>query len=186
MSPVFLGCPKLGEAHGESSEWLSFLSTPILQNSMTAVFSGDSNAFENRYTHALKFLIFGSDMSGRKSYLGLKRQIQNFQVDFTIGIKKWAARIDDFQSYLPHMLWEAGAKGNQAPTMFNEQDLREILEGCLNKYHLSKLTHIDWDLSEQSYRESISKLESIEREIINTPVTLGITCKPFSLMSLII
>ena len=112
--------------------------------------------------HALKFLIFGADMAGRKSYIGLKRQIRNFNVDFNFGIKKWAARIDDLQAYLPHMLWEAGAKQNLSPTPFNEQDLREILEGCLNKYHLSKLTHIDWDLSEKAYRESISKLIGLE------------------------
>ena len=83
--------------------------------------------------HALKLLIFGSDMAGKKSYIGLKRQMRNFNVDFNHGIKQWAARIDDYQSYLPHMLWEAGAEDGESPTKFDEQDLQELLEGCLNK-----------------------------------------------------
>ena len=46
--------------------------------------------------HSLKLLIFGSDMAGKKTYIGLKRQMRNFNVDFNHGIKQWAARIDDY------------------------------------------------------------------------------------------
>ena len=66
------------------------------------------------------------------------------------------------------MLWEAGAIKGNLPTKFDEQNLREILEGSLNKYHISKLTHLDWDISMKPYRESISKLESVESDIIQT------------------
>ena len=118
--------------------------------------------------HTLKLLVFGSDMAGKKSYLTLKRQIRQFRVDVNHGIKKWPARIDNLQSYLPLMLWEAGALKGQSPTKFNEQDLCKNLEGSLNKYHISKLTHLDWDVSMKPYRESISKLESVESDIIQT------------------
>ena len=66
------------------------------------------------------------------------------------------------------MLWEAGAKKGDQPVKFGERDLREILKACLNRYYLSKLTHLDWYLSEQPYRASISKLESVEQDIIQT------------------
>ena len=131
----------------------------------------DSDQYPNdvitKCIHALKLLVFGSDMAGKKTYLTLKQQMRAFNVDFNHGIKRWAARIDDYQSYLPHMLWEAGAEdGGKEPTKFGKQDLREILEGCLTRFHLSKLTHVDWDISRKPYRESISKLESLEKDII--------------------
>ena len=74
--------------------------------------------------------------------------------------------MDDFQSYLPEMLWEAGEQQGKTMEKFNEHEMRELLDGCLHKLHQSKLTQLDWDISAQTYRESISKLESVEQDII--------------------
>jgi hypothetical protein len=119
----------------------------------------------NEAIHHLKFLVFGTDISGRKSYMRLRRQMHNYPVSLQHGIKKWAARMDDFQSYLPDMLWEAGEKRGDKMDAFPELKMREVLDYNLNRLQQSKLTQLDWDLSEETYRASISKLESVEAEI---------------------
>ena len=60
--------------------------------------------------HSLKFEIFGVDMASTNSYYKLRRQIRGMKINFTDGVRKWAQRIEDYQSYLPDMLWESGEK----------------------------------------------------------------------------
>ena len=37
-------------------------------------------------------------MKGKKTYTRLRRVMSNFKINFTHGIRKWAQRIDDYQS----------------------------------------------------------------------------------------
>merc|ERR1712214_137906 len=107
-----------------------------------------------------------SDMRGKKTYTRLRRIMSNFKINFTQGIWKWAQRIDDYQSYLEDMLWEAGEKRGESMRKFTETELRELLDGCLNMSYNTKLINLDWDVQEHPYKESIAKLESVEPEII--------------------
>ena len=116
--------------------------------------------------HALKFEIFGVDMSSTNSYYKLRRQIRGMKINFTDGIRKWAARIDDYQAYLPDMLWESGEKEGKQMIPFDETDLREILDSAMTKVHLAQLLNVDWNHHEKPYGESIAKLESLEPQII--------------------
>ena len=120
----------------------------------------------NECIHRLKLLVYGSDMKGKKTYTRLRRVMSNFRINFNNGIRKWAQRMDDYQSYLPDMLWEAGEKRGETMRKFNETELRELLDGCLNMSYNTKLINLDWDVQEHPYRESLAKLESVEPEII--------------------
>ena len=79
--------------------------------------------------HQLKLLIYSSDMKGKKTYTRLCCVMSNFKINFTHGIRKWAQRIDDYQSYLEDMLWEAGEKRGESMRKFAETELRELLDG---------------------------------------------------------
>ena len=116
--------------------------------------------------HALKFEIFGVDMSSSNSYYKLRRQIRGMKINFTDGVRKWAARIDDYQAYLPDMLWESGEKKGKEMMPFDETDLKEILDSAMTKVHLAQLLNVDWNHHEKPYAESIAKLESLEPQII--------------------
>ena len=116
--------------------------------------------------HALKFEIFGVDMASTNSYYKLRRQIRGMKINFTDGVRKWAARIDDYQTYLPDMLWESGEKIGKTMQPFDDTDLKEILDSAMTKVHLAQLLNVDWNHHERPYTESIAKLESLEPQII--------------------
>ena len=116
--------------------------------------------------HALKFEIFGVDMASSNSYYKLRRQIRGMKINFTDGVRKWAARVEDYQTYLPDMLWESGKKLGKIMTPFDETDLKEILDSAMTKVHLAQLLNVDWNHHERPYAESLAKLESLEPQII--------------------
>jgi hypothetical protein len=122
--------------------------------------------------YALKLEVFGNDIIGRKSYTGLRRHMRAFKVDLNHGIRKWATRMDDLQSYLPHLLWEAGESRGETLDPFGEHEMREILDAAIHKQQQEKLLNIDWDILEHSYQESIAKLDSIERSVVRETQTL--------------
>ena len=49
---------------------------------------------------------------------------------------------------------------------FGKHEIREILEGAIHKQQQAKLINIDCDILEHSYQESITKLDSIERSVV--------------------
>ena len=49
---------------------------------------------------------------------------------------------------------------------FDEDAMREILDGTIHKQQQSRLTNIDWDVLENSYQESIAKLEILKGSIL--------------------
>ena len=116
--------------------------------------------------HTLKFEIFGNDSHGKNSYTKLKRQVRSLRVDFTNGIRKWASRVEDFQSYLTDTLWEPGEKWGETMQAFTEMELREILDGSLHPAYHAQLINLDWDIFENDYSETLAKLESIEPHVI--------------------
>jgi hypothetical protein len=79
-----------------------------------------------------------------------------------LGIRACDTRLSDFQEYLPRCLWKAGEPRGKEPTAFTEDDKRKLIEAALPPTYLTKLGEIGWDLQENSYYESISKLESLE------------------------
>jgi hypothetical protein len=116
--------------------------------------------------HALKFEIYGVDMASTNSYYKLRRQIRGMKINFTDGVRKWAARIEDYQAYLPDMLWESGEKAGKMMRPFDETEMREILDSAMTKVHLAQLLNVDWNHHEKPFAESIAKLESLEPQII--------------------
>ncbi len=116
--------------------------------------------------YCLKLDYFGNDRAGRASYNKLKRQMRNTRVETTLGcVRKWATRIDEWQAYLPEMLWDAGERRGLKAQKFNEMELRELLDGCLHNVHHQHLINIDWDVTERNYMETITKLETLESQI---------------------
>ena len=116
--------------------------------------------------HALKGTIYGTDSYGRNIYTKLKKQMRNSKINFIDGIRKWANRMNDYQTYLPDMLWESGEAVSRPITKFSEMDMREILENALTKVHEAHLQRIDWECLDEEYSETVSKLESMEQMII--------------------
>ena len=116
--------------------------------------------------HALKFEIYRVDMASCNSYYKLRCQIRGMKINFTDGVRKWAQRIEDYQSYLPDMLWESSEKNGKQMVPFDETDMREILDSAMTKVHLAQLLNVDWNHHEKPYTESIAKLESLEPQII--------------------
>lgn len=51
---------------------------------------------------------------------------------------------------------------------FNEHEIRDLLSLCLHKLYESKVAYLDRDILEQTYQESVSKLESVEHDSIQT------------------
>ena len=96
----------------------------------------------NKCLYALKLEVFGNDIIGRKSYTRLKRHMRAFKVDVNHGIRKWATRMDDLQSYLPHLLWEAGESCGKELAPFGEHKMREILDGAIHKQQQAKLIRL--------------------------------------------
>ena len=115
--------------------------------------------------HALKLEVFGSDYVGKTSYNNLQNFIRGLKVNLSLGIRKWATRIDDLQSYLPLMLWEAGEKRGHKLKPFDEMELRTILAGALHKLQTAKLINIGWDLQEKEFTTSLATLEGLEFSI---------------------
>jgi hypothetical protein len=76
----------------------------------------------------LSLKIFGSDHAGKSAYIQLQRTIHQFKVDLSFGIRTWAERMEDFQSYLPHCLWNTGERRQEKPRSLTESKMREILE----------------------------------------------------------
>lgn len=74
--------------------------------------------------------------------------------------------MNDFQSYLLDMLWEAGEKQAKTMTKFNEYEMWRIFDGCFHQLYQSKHTHLNWGILEQTYQESVSKIESVKNNII--------------------
>ena len=77
--------------------------------------------------------------------------MRNSKINFTDGIRKWADRMEDYQTYLPGMLWECGKAINESLRKFSEMDTRELLEGALTKVHESHLQRLDWEILERDY-----------------------------------
>ena len=88
------------------------------------------------------------------------------KINFTDGIQKWANRMEDYQTYLPDMLWESGETINESLTRFREMEMQELLEGALTKVHEAHLQRIDWEILDRNYDETVDKIESIEPQII--------------------
>ena len=64
------------------------------------------------------------------------------------------------------MLWEAGEKRGETLDPNSETMLRDILNQALQPAHQQKLIQIDWNIHEETYKESLTKLDSVEAEII--------------------
>ena len=92
--------------------------------------------------HALKFKIYGNDSFGRNICTKLKRQMRITKVNYTDGIRKWANRMEDYQTYLPDLLWESGEADGLPLIKFNKMDMRELLESALSKVHKSYLQRL--------------------------------------------
>ena len=116
--------------------------------------------------HVLKIHVFGRDHAGRNALVKLQRQIRNLKVTVDGGIQKWASCMDDFQSYIPHMPWEAGELNDMSPAPFTEMEARVILDGALHHLYHQELVKLDWNLFAQPLEETISKLESAEPDIL--------------------
>ena len=114
----------------------------------------------------LSLKVFGSDHAGKSAYIQLRRTIHQFKVDLNFGIRTWAERMEDFQSYLPHCPWDAGERRNEVPKPFSEYEMREILEHNLLFEQLMELYNMDWSIQDQPYKETITKLEGLEASII--------------------
>lgn len=112
--------------------------------------------------HHLKLKIFGSDYLGQSAYIQLRRIIRTFRVRLDPGIRAYDTRVTALNSYLLECPWQAGAKRKQLPKSFDEFEKREILETAITKAQAVKLNDIDWDIQENTYDETISKLESLE------------------------
>jgi hypothetical protein len=110
----------------------------------------------------LSLTIFGSDHAGKSAYIQLRRTIHQFKVDLSFRIRTWVERMDNFQSYLPHCLWNAGERQQEKPRSFTEFKMREILEHNLLFGQLMELCNMDWSIQYQSYKETIAKLEELE------------------------
>jgi hypothetical protein len=132
-------------------------------------FDNDDTAYTNKRLedtineciYHLKIKIFGADRMGLSSYIQLRRITRQMKVTLS-GIRAYDTRLSDFQEYLPRCLWKAGEPRNLEPTTFTEDDKRELIEAALPPTYLTKLGEIGWDLQENSYDASISKLESLE------------------------
>jgi hypothetical protein len=116
--------------------------------------------------YQLSLKIFGSDHAGKSAYIQLRRTIHQFKVDLSFGIRTWAERMEDFQSYLPHCPWDAGERRDETPRSFTEFEMREILEHNLLFEQLMELYNMDWSIQDQPYKETITKLEGLEASII--------------------
>ena len=80
--------------------------------------------------------------------------------------------MDDLQSHLPHLLWEAGEFCREKLAPFGEHEIRKILDSAIHKQQQAKLINIDWEIPEHSYQEWIAKLDSIERPVVQENQTL--------------
>jgi hypothetical protein len=118
--------------------------------------------------HALKFEIYGVDMASKQCYYKLRRQMRALKINFTDGVRKWAQRIEDYQTYLPDMLWESGEENGHTMQRFGEIDMREILDQAMTKLHVAQLNHVDWQHYERPFAETVAKLESLEPLIIKS------------------
>jgi hypothetical protein len=114
----------------------------------------------------LPLKIFGSDHAGKSAYIQLRRTIHQFKVDLNFGIQTWAERMEDFQSYLPHCLWNTGERWQEKPRSFTEFEMREILEHNLLFEQLMELYNMDWSIQDQPYKETVTKVEGLEASII--------------------
>ena len=74
--------------------------------------------------------------------------------------------MEDYQTYLPDMLWESREALGKSLVKFNKMDMRELLENALTKVHESRLQRIDWEILDKDYKETVSKLKSMEPTII--------------------
>ena len=74
--------------------------------------------------------------------------------------------MDNFQSYIPHMPWEAGGLTEMSPVPFTEMDTRVILDRALHHLYHQELVKLDSNIFAQPLEETISKLESTEPDIL--------------------
>ena len=116
--------------------------------------------------HVLKIHVFGRDHAGRNALVKLQRHMRNLKVNVEGGIRKWASWMDDLQSYIPHMPWEAGKLKDMTPVPFTEMEAQVILDGALHPQYHQELVKLDWNIFAQPLEETISKLESAEPDIL--------------------
>ena len=112
--------------------------------------------------HALKLKIFGNDQNGKRSYIILRRFMRGMRVDLKHGIRAWANRMAELQSYLPECLWECGSDQMETPRSFTQGEMKEILDANMTHSQREKLEHISWDLYTHSFNTTIDKLENLE------------------------
>ena len=101
----------------------------------------------NEALHVLTELYFGTDHNGRNALVRLQRQMRHYRIDFDQGIKKWRQWMEDFQSYIPLMPWEAGARMGEKPVPFTNMEMRTILDGALHHLYQAELVMIEQLLS---------------------------------------
>jgi hypothetical protein len=116
--------------------------------------------------YQLSLKVFGSNHAGKSAYIQLWRTIHQFKVDLSFGIRTWAERMEDFQSYLPHCPWDAGERRKEKPKLSTEFEMWETLEHNLLFEQLMELYNFDWSIQDQPYKETITKLEGLEASII--------------------
>ena len=54
---------------------------------------------------------------------------------------------------------------HQKPVPFTELQMREVLDGALHKRHEAELRKLEWNVLEENCDATVSKVESLEREI---------------------
>jgi hypothetical protein len=125
----------------------------------------------------LSLKVFGSDHEGKSAYIQLRRTIHQFKVDLSFEIQTWAERMEDFQSYLPYRLWNAGERWQEKPRSFMECKMQEILEHSLLFEQLTELCNMDWSIQDQPYKEIITKLEGWKHQSLTGfqlwPIMMG-------------
>ena len=69
--------------------------------------------------------------------------------------------MDDFQSYIPHMSWEAGEQVAMVPVPFTGvMKAQLVMDGALHHQYHQELVKLDWNIFTQHLEETIPKLES--------------------------
>jgi len=112
--------------------------------------------------YALKLKIFGNDLTGKRAYINLRRYMRTACIDVKHGIRSWANRMAELQSYLPECLWERGAILGKAPHSFSETEMQEIMDSNLTLLQQAKLMDLGWDLVyAHPYDTTIDKLENL-------------------------
>ena len=81
------------------------------------------------------------------------------------GICEWATRITqliEFTTYMPSKVLD---KKSVLKELFDEMNHKDLLDAILPHTYCSRLLNMEWDVCEESYDETVDKLESIEPSI---------------------